>query len=213
MQCLAVVSGGMDSVTMLYQYRNDITHVINFMYGSKHNERETQFAELHAKRLGKHFKRIDLSFVGECFKSNLLNTGGDIPDGHYADESMRSTVVPFRNGIMLAIATGYAESNDCSQIYIANHFGDHAIYPDCRASFAMHMDSAMRAGTYKEVALKCPYVHATKREIGKIAYALNVPLLETYSCYKGGVSHCGTCGTCTERKEALDGFDPTLYLA
>jgi len=214
MRCLAIVSGGMDSVTMLYHFRSDITHVLNFMYGSKHNERETQYAELHAHRLGKQFKRIDLSFIGESFKSDLLLTGGAIPDGHYADESMRSTVVPFRNGIMLSIAAGYAESVDCTDVLIANHFGDHAIYPDCRRDFIKPMKEAIRQGTYKEIRLLSPYCSDTKRDIALKGRELNLfSYVETYSCYKGGDFHCGTCGTCTERKEALEGFDPTHYLA
>jgi 7-cyano-7-deazaguanine synthase len=214
MKCLAIVSGGMDSVTMLYQYRKDITHVLNFMYGSKHNEQETQWAEYHADKLGKQFERIDLSFIGKLFKSDLLLTGGAIPDGHYADESMRSTVVPFRNGIMLSIAAGYAESHGCTDVLIANHYGDHAIYPDCRTDFITPMKDAIRLGTYKNIRLLSPYASHTKREIAKVGKRLQqFPYTQTYSCYKGGDVHCGTCGTCTERKEALEGSDKTEYLA
>lgn len=208
---LAIISGGMDSITMLYEYREDISHVLNFVYGSKHNSRETHWAEYHAVQLGKAFYRVPLDFISTLYKSDLLETGGAIPEGHYADESMKRTVVPFRNGVMLAIAAGLAESVGCDGIAIANHFGDHTIYPDCRASFIDPMSKAILEGTWNRIELFAPYTTLSKRDIGLRGRDFNVPYDKTYTCYNGGVEHCGRCGSCTERKEALDGFDPTTY--
>lgn len=124
---------------------------------------------------------------------------------------MKSTVVPFRNGIMLSIAAGVAESNGLKRILIANHFGDHAIYPDCRKSFIDPMREAIKEGTYEQIEVFAPYTSISKRDIGLIGQKLGIDYATTYSCYKGGEKHCGKCGTCVERKEALEGFDPTEY--
>lgn len=210
---LAIVSGGMDSVTMLYELKNEVSHVLNFVYGSKHNARETIWAEYHADKLGKPFFKIDLQFIGNYFKSNLLQSGGEIPEGHYEDESMKQTVVPFRNGIMLSIAAGLAESLGCHGVAIANHFGDHAIYPDCRASFVEPMAKAIAEGTWERLVLFAPYTTISKRDIALKGQTLGVPYEKTYSCYKGRDLHCGRCGTCVERREALEGFDPTTYFS
>jgi 7-cyano-7-deazaguanine synthase len=116
---------------------------------------------------------------------------------------MKSTVVPFRNGIMLAIAAGIAESNGLKRVMIANHAGDHSIYPDCRPSFVNAMSEAMSAGTYENITVYAPYTHLSKKEIAEHGKALGLDYSETYSCYKGGEKHCGKCGTCRERIEAL----------
>ena len=153
--------------------------------------------------------------MAENFKSDLLKTGGDIPEGHYADPSMKKTVVPFRNGIMLSIAAGYAESLDADAIVLGNHFGDHAVYPDCRVDFINPMKEAIEKGTYKGIKLLSPFDTIDKTEIARIGHALNFPFELTYSCYNGEDKHCGKCGTCFERKEAfqLAGIkDPTEYL-
>ena len=124
---------------------------------------------------------------------------------------MKKTVVPFRNGIMLSIAAGIAESMDCSKLLISNHAGDHAIYPDCRPDFIQSMSDAIRFGTYNKVEILAPFTNLTKREIALKGKEIEVPFENTYSCYNGQEKHCGTCGTCTERKEALEGFDKTEY--
>ena len=116
---------------------------------------------------------------------------------------MKSTVVPFRNGIMLAIACGIAESNGLKRVMIANHSGDHSIYPDCRPAFVDAMSAAMKAGTYEGIEVYSPYCNIDKTEIARHGKALGIDYRETYSCYKGREMHCGTCGTCTERREAL----------
>ena len=126
-----------------------------------------------------------------------------MPEGHYEAENMKSTVVPFRNGIMLSVACGLAESRKLSKVLIANHHGDHAIYPDCRAGFVHSMSEAMRNGTYIGVQIDAPYTGISKADIARIGKRLGIDYSTTYSCYKGGEKHCGKCGTCVERKEAL----------
>ncbi len=204
----------MDSITMLYDYKDDIALGITFDYGSKHNAREITFAELHCQRLGIKHITIPLAFMEQYFKSSLLKGGEEIPEGHYADENMKSTVVPFRNGIMLAIAVGLAESNGLKKVFIANHSGDHSIYPDCRPEFIAAIDSAAKAGTYEKIAIAAPYTNISKADIARRGKALGIDYTETWSCYKGGLHHCGKCGTCVERKEAMMQagiIDETIY--
>lgn len=150
---VVLLSGGMDSVTALHEAhaRYDLAGAVSFHYGSKHNDREIPFAAHHAARLGVPHRVIRLDFVGELFQSDLLQKGGVIPKGHYEDRTMRKTVVPFRNGIMLSIAAGFAESIEAHGLVIAAHSGDHAIYPDCRAEFMKAMGEAIRLGTYAGV--------------------------------------------------------------
>ena len=212
MKAVLVYSGGLDSTTLLYEYRGSIALAVSFDYGSKHNKRELEFAAINCKRLGIRHLVIPLEFMARYFKSSLLIGGGDIPEGSYDSDNMKSTVVPFRNGIMLSIAAGLAESNDLDAIMLANHSGDHAIYPDCRPEFIEGMAAAVEAGTYNGVKVVSPYCNMTKREIALRGRELGIDYSLTYSCYKGGEKHCGKCGTCVERKEALEGFDPTEYL-
>ncbi len=200
---IIVVSGGMDSVTMLYEYRERIAMAVTFDYGSKHNAKEIALAAMHCQRLGVPHTIIPLTFMQQYFKSSLLIGGEDIPEGEYADDNMKSTVVPFRNGIMLAIAAGLAESNGLRHVMLANHGGDHAIYPDCRPEFVDAMSSAIANGTYDGVTILAPYTNITKTDIARRGAALGIDYSETWSCYKGGDRHCGRCGTCTERREAL----------
>jgi 7-cyano-7-deazaguanine synthase len=152
--------------------------------------------------------------MGRYFKSSLLEGADAIPEGDYDEANMKSTVVPFRNGIMLSIACGIAESRGLTKVMIANHFGDHSIYPDCRAEFIRPMSEAMRAGTYIGVEIMAPYTDISKTGIALIGKRLGIDYSQTYSCYKGGERHCGKCGTCMERKEALREAgieDTTLY--
>ena len=198
-----IVSGGMDSTTLLYDRRDEIALAISFDYGSHHNAREIAYAEMHCKRLGIEHITIPLDFMHKYFRSSLLEGADAIPEGHYAAENMKSTVVPFRNGIMLAVAAGVAESRNLTKLLIANHGGDHTIYPDCRPEFISAMDSATNAGTYVGVRVVAPYTNITKGDIARIGKKLGIDYAETWSCYKGGEKHCGKCGTCVERKEAL----------
>ena len=198
-----IVSGGMDSITLLYDKKDEIALGISFDYGSNHNAKEIPFAEMHCKRLGIKHSTINLDFMHQYFKSSLLQGAEAIPEGHYADENMKSTVVPFRNGIMLSIAIGIAESNQLKKVLIANHGGDHTIYPDCRPQFIQAIDAAANAGTFVNVRVEAPYTNITKGDIARIGKRLGLDYTETWSCYKGGEKHCGKCGTCIERKEAL----------
>lgn len=198
-----VVSGGMDSITLLYDKKEEIALAVTFDYGSKHNAREIAWAKVHCGRLGIRHIVIKLDFMQKYFTSSLLEGGDEIPEGHYADENMKSTVVPFRNGIMLSVAAGIAESNGLKKILIANHGGDHTIYPDCRPEFIGAMDRAIANGTYEDVRIDAPYTNITKADIAKIGKRLGIDYSETWTCYKGGERHCGKCGTCIERKEAM----------
>ena len=198
-----IISGGMDSTTMLYEYRDEIALAITFDYGSTQNGRERVCAVTHCQRLGIKHIIVPLEFIHRHFKSTLLMTAADIPEGNYNDENMKSTVVPFRNGIMLAIACGIAESNGLKRVMIANHAGDHCIYPDCRPDFVDAMSSAMATGTYEHISVFAPYTYLSKKEIAEHGKALGLDYSETYSCYKGGERHCGKCGTCRERIMAL----------
>ena len=198
-----VVSGGMDSVTLLYEKKDEIALGISFDYGSNHNHNELPLAALHCQRLGIAHVVIPLGFMHQYFKSSLLESGESIPDGSYDEENMKSTVVPFRNGVMLAVAAGIAESNGLTKVLIANHGGDHTIYPDCRPEFIAAMDAAVEAGTFARVRVVAPYTNISKADIARRGRALGIDYAETWSCYKGGHVHCGTCGTCVERKEAL----------
>jgi len=211
---LIVLSGGMDSVTMLHDYAPSIALAVNFTYGSNHNMRELECARLHCRQLGIELVEIDLGFIGANFHSSLLDGADSIPDGEYRDENMRSTVVPFRNGIMLAAAAGLAESRGLQAVMLANHAGDHAIYPDCRPQFVAAMGRAITEGTYARIELRTPYTHLNKTMIATRGKALGLDYSTTYSCYRGGEHHCGRCGTCCERKAALAAagiVDTTIY--
>lgn len=212
--CVIILSGGMDSVTLLHEYKDRIALAITFDYGSNHAAREIACARENAAALGIEHITIPLGFMHDYFRSSLLEGSDAIPEGHYKDENMKSTVVPFRNGIMLSIACGLAESRGLDFVMIANHGGDHAIYPDCRATFITSMSAAMSYGTYKQVKILAPYTGITKTDICRRGAALGVDYSKTYSCYKGGENHCGKCGTCVERKEAFREagvIDPTKY--
>lgn len=216
MKVVVLCSGGMDSVTALHWARkeHEVVAGISFDYGSKHNPRELPFAKEHCERLGVRHVVVPLDFMGRLFASNLLTSGGSIPDGHYEELTMKQTVVPFRNAIMLSIAAGFAESCEAEGLVIAAHGGDHAIYPDCREEFMRAMAEAMQSGTYAGIKLLRPFIALSKGDIARLGNDLGVDYARTWSCYKGGDVHCGSCGTCVERREAflLAGVpDPTVY--
>lgn len=189
---------------MLYEYQDRIALGVSFDYGSNHNSREIPFAQLHCKRLNIPHITIPLDFMPRYFKSSLLEGADAIPEGNYDDSNMQSTVVPFRNGIMLSIAAGIAESHGLQFIMMANHSGDHTIYPDCRPEFVKAMSEATRTGTYPGIEILAPYTGITKSDIARHGKALGIDYTETWSCYKGGEKHCGKCGTCRERRQALE---------
>lgn len=212
---LIIVSGGMDSVTMLYEYKDQIAVGVSFDYGSNHNAKEIPLAKMHCERLCIKHITIPLHFIHDYFKSSLLEGADAIPEGHYAAENMKSTVVPFRNGIMLSIACGLAASHGLKKVMIANHAGDHTIYPDCRPDFIEAMSQAMTKGTYEGVEIFAPYTNISKTDIAKRGKAIGLDYSKTWSCYKASSDfECGKCGTCVERKEALRDaniIDPTPY--
>jgi 7-cyano-7-deazaguanine synthase len=216
MKVVVLCSGGMDSVTALHwaRWRHDVRSALSFDYGAKHNHREIPFAADQAKSLGLPHQAIALDFIGRLYTSALLKSGGEIPEGHYADENMQQTVVPFRNGVMLSVAAGFAESVGAEAIVIAAHSGDHAIYPDCRDDFMTAMGDAIRLGTYAGIQLLRPFIALDKGQIAAEGARLGVDFARTWSCYKGGAIHCGKCGTCVERREAFQKAgvpDPTKY--
>jgi len=220
MKNVILFSGGMDSTTLVYHTlkNNSVKDIllVSFNYGSKHNERENKQAEILLEKIKIDFpshnieyKKITLDFNAMGINSGLLKSSPQkIPYGHYEHDSMKATVVPFRNGIMLSIAAALIEEGT---IFYGCHNGDHAIYPDCRREFTEAIGNAIAIGTDEAVTLKTPFVDISKREIALIGKDLNVPFSDTWSCYEGRSIHCGLCGTCVERKEALQGFDKTEY--
>jgi 7-cyano-7-deazaguanine synthase len=213
---VVLLSGGMDSVTALYHTAKErpVTAALSFDYGAKHNARELPEAAWHARELGIRHVLIPLKFIAEHFASALLEGGEAIPKGHYEEDSMRQTVVPFRNGIMLSVAAGVAESCGAGALVIAAHAGDHAVYPDCRESFMAAMAEAIRQGTYAGIDVLRPFIALNKAEIAARGAVLGVDFERTWSCYVGAEIHCGECGTCVERREAFLNAnlpDPTVY--
>jgi len=218
MKVVVLCSGGMDSVTALHWARahHSVAAVLSFDYAAKHNHREIPCAIEHAAQVGAPHQTVSLDFIGKLFTSDLLLSGGDIPEGHYEDGNMKRTVVPFRNGIMLAAACGFAESAGADGLVIAAHGGDHAIYPDCREEFMRAMGDAMKFGTYAGIQLLRPFITMNKAGIATEGARLGVDFARTWSCYQGGEVHCGKCGTCVERREAFQQAglqDPTVYAA
>jgi len=219
MKVVVLLSGGMDSSVALWHCLaegHEVIACLGVHYGSKHNACELPMAKWQAEKAGVPFQTADLSVMNELIKSSLLLSGDEIPEGHYEEESMKSTVVPFRNGILLSLAAGFAESLSAEGLVIAAHSGDHAIYPDCREDFLSPMAQAISAGTYENLSLLRPFVDLRKEDIAKRGYELGIDFKHTWSCYKGGDTHCGVCGTCTERKEAFiiaQIEDPTPYLS
>ena len=218
MDAVIILSGGMDSAVLLARELSLGARVaaLSFDYGSKHNCRELPMAADICARSGISHTIVQMPFINELFSSSLLQSGTGIPDGAYAAATMKSTVVPFRNGIFLAIAVGYAESIGASRVLIGSHAGDHHIYPDCRPEFNAAMDRSARLGTDGAVRLDAPFAAMDKRAIGDLGRGLGVDFTRTWTCYKGGDTHCGACGACDERKFALrhdQGLDPTTYQA
>lgn len=217
MKTLVVCSGGLDSVTLAYKVakEHELIGLISFDYGQRH-KKELGFAANIAKALSVPHQIIDISDAGRALSGSALTDNIDVPDGHYAEESMKITVVPNRNAIMLTIAYGIAASRGADVVATAVHGGDHFIYPDCRPdfiqSFAKMQNHALEG--IAKIELFTPFLNKSKTDIAAEAARLNVPIEQTWSCYKGNDIHCGRCGTCVERIEAfhLAGVkDPTKY--
>lgn len=216
MKTVLIYSGGLDSTVLLYHLTADGHSVFSLSvdYGQRH-KRELQYAGMICRLLDVPQQIADLSAVRPLFSgSSLTSTKIEVAEGHYTEDSMKSTVVPNRNMLLLALAVSYAINLDASQVAYAAHSGDHAIYPDCRREFADAMASAIRLCDWKPVELIRPFVDWTKSDIVLRGAELGVPFEKTWSCYKGQETHCGRCGTCIERREAffLAGLeDPTIY--
>ncbi|MDH5559075.1 MAG: 7-cyano-7-deazaguanine synthase QueC [Alphaproteobacteria bacterium] len=217
MKTVVVCSGGMDSVTLAYKVKREreLTRLVSFDYGQRH-KKELDFAARTAADLGVRHDIIDIANIGNFLSGSALTGDIDVPDGHYAEDNMRVTVVPNRNAIMLTIAFGVAAGENASAVAAAVHAGDHFVYPDCRPAFVdafRAMQNCALEGMW-EVDLYTPFVGMSKADIARAGADLGVPFELTWSCYKGGESHCGRCGTCVERQEALHlaGVpDPTHY--
>lgn len=220
MKATLIVSGGMDSATLAYHYNSlgyDL-HLVGFNYGQRHVKELEALGKL-ADLLKASWEIVDLTQLKSSIaNSSLTSDAINVPDGHYAEETMRITVVPNRNAIMLAIATGIAVANGSNLVATGVHAGDHFIYPDCRPDFIEAIDAAFQLGTRGHAKdgfhVEAPFVRITKADIAKRGHELKVPYQITWSCYKGGSLHCGRCGTCVERIEAfIDAGvnDPTHY--
>lgn len=218
MKTVVVCSGGLDSVTLAYLVADtrDLTRLVSFDYGQRH-AKELAFAARAATRLGVPHDVIDMRGIGAVLTGSALTQDDvDVPDGHYAEETMRITVVPNRNAIMLTVAYGIAAARGDNAVATAVHGGDHFIYPDCRPAFTRAFEVMQNHALdgYADVSLFTPFVDIPKSDIVTIGARHNVPFADTWSCYKGGAHHCGRCGTCVERREAfaIAGIDdPTLY--
>lgn len=213
-----ILSGGMDSATALWLEASvpgaDV-RAVSFDYGQRHRK-ELDAAAALARAAGVAHDIVDLKGLAQVFAGSALTGGGDVPYGHYADESMKKTVVPNRNMVFLALAGALAVRDRCDRLVYGAHAGDHAIYPDCRPDFYAAMKQAMLHADWHLVNLVGPFVHMTKTQIAALGGKLGVPYALTWSCYEGGAVHCGKCGTCVERREAFahSGIpDPTEYAA
>lgn len=217
MKTLVICSGGLDSVSLAHKVAAEqtLTGLVSFDYGQRHSK-ELGFAAACAQRLGVPHQIVDIRDVGRQLSGSALTDDVAVPDGHYAEESMRITVVPNRNAIMLAIAFGVAAARQAEAVGTAVHGGDHFIYPDCRPDFidAFQAMQNQALDGYANVRLYAPFVHVSKADIVTEGARHATPFAQTWSCYKGGEMHCGRCGTCVERREAFDlarQQDPTDY--
>ncbi len=218
-RALVILSGGMDSTTLAYLMRSEgySFDLLSIDYGQRHAI-ELEYAEATAKRLAIRWDLIDLSSVGKLLEGSSLTDDVEVPDGHYAAETMRATVVPNRNAIMLSVAFAVAVAREIPVVGYAAHAGDHPIYPDCRPEFAAAFDNMERIATegygHPNLRLHTPFMRWTKAEIAKLGIGLGLDYALTWSCYKGDLTHCGECGTCYERREAFELIghsDPTVY--
>jgi 7-cyano-7-deazaguanine synthase len=218
-KAVVLLSGGLDSTVLLYSMVGKFEcYPLAISYGQRHQKEvlaARRVCEARDHNLLLRLCWLNLEVLRELLPSALTGVG-KVPRGHYEAESMKSTVVPNRNMILLAVAAGYAQGLGAGTVAYAAHSGDHAIYPDCRPDFVTSAMETVRLGTGDAVILYAPFLHLTKAEIVKLGQRFTVPFEHTWSCYEGGLIHCGVCGTCTERREAfkLAGVpDPTVYVA
>lgn len=203
---LLCLSGGLDSSSLLFEYKDRIAMAVTFDYGSIQNQREQQSAKLVTEKAGVPWKLLNIRSVFEGFNSALLDSKEAVPSGEYSVENQKSLVVPFRNGIFLSILAGLADSQGLKYVALASHSNDLAVYPDCRPEFSNAMAEAIRLGTDHNIEFFKPYNLITKREIAIRGIKAGLNPDWTYSCYKGEDQPCGKCPTCKERAEALKGL-------
>lgn len=219
---IVIASGGLDSTVLAYWLaaRNSRLTLLSFDYGQRHRV-ELDHAAAIAELLSSPHDIVNLKSLGELLTGSALTDAAvAVPDGCYTDESMRATVVPNRNAIMLDIAVAVAVVREADAVAFGAHAGDHAIYPDCRPKFVERFTRTAQAANegllVEEFEVLAPFLTLSKTDIVRIGAALGVPFARTWSCYRGQAAHCGTCGTCTERREAFrdNGIpDPTTYRA
>jgi 7-cyano-7-deazaguanine synthase len=212
---VVIFSGGMDSFTVLHRALKDGKEVyaLTFDYGQKH-VKEIACASKVCQQLGVAHKVIDISSINQLLAGSSLTDDIDIPEGHYEAESMKSTVVPNRNMILLSLAVGYAVSVEAAQVYYGAHSGDHAIYPDCRPEFVMKMNEVCQIANYQAVEIFSPYLTNSKSDILTDGLKMGLRYDDTWTCYNGRAQACGKCGACQERLEAFANnnvTDPLVY--
>jgi len=205
MKSIIILSGGMDSSTLLYFMKKTKYQVkaLSFDYNQRHKI-ELQYASKFCKELKVEHKIIDLKNITPLICNSSLTSSIKVPEGHYQSESMKKTVVPNRNMIMLSIAIGWAENLKYQSVAIANHAGDHHIYPDCRSGFIQALSTTSQLGTYNHISLYAPFTEMTKGDIAILGLKMGIDYSKTYTCYNGLKIPCGKCGSCNERKEALE---------
>ncbi|GAC05382.1 7-cyano-7-deazaguanine synthase QueC [Paraglaciecola chathamensis] len=212
---VVIFSGGMDSFTVLNMAVKDgyEVHALSFNYGQRHSK-ELDYASRACKILGVAHKIIDISAINELIGGSSLTSDVDIPEGHYAEESMKSTVVPNRNMILLSMAVGYAVSLDANKVYYGAHSGDHDIYPDCRPEFVERMNDVCAIANYEKIEIVSPFLYQSKIDILTAGLNMRLDYGLTWTCYNGREKACGKCGACQERLEAFeknDCIDPLSY--
>lgn len=208
MKVILIISGGMDSTTLLYDLKNRGHEIkaLSFNYGQRH-KKEISYAKRSCRKLGVPHCVVNLSAISKLISNSALTGNIDVPEGHYQSKNMKVTIVPNRNMIMLSIAIGYAENLQYDCVAIANHAGDHYIYPDCRPEFIEILNNASNLGTVNHIKIYAPYTNITKTDISKIGATLGINYsTDTWTCYKGEENPCGKCGSCIEREEALQGI-------
>ncbi|MGW5721399.1 7-cyano-7-deazaguanine synthase QueC [Amycolatopsis sp. NPDC003865] len=219
---VVIASGGLDSTVLAYWLaaRHARLTLLSFDYGQRHRIELDHAAEI-AQLLDSPHRIIDLTSLGALLTGCALTDASvAVPDGHYTDESMAATVVPNRNAIMLDVAVSVAIAVRADAVAFGAHAGDHTIYSDCRPEFVERFARSAQAANegllVPDFQVLAPFLTLSKTDVVRLGEALEVPFARTWSCYRGQDVHCGTCGTCTERREAFRGndiTDPTVYRA
>lgn len=212
-----IYSGGMDSYTVLHQaiHEGFVVHAVSFNYGQKHSK-ELEYAKNVTQKYNIEHKIVDITSINQLIGGSALTDNIDVPEGHYEEDSMKQTVVPNRNMILLSLAVGYAVSIEAEAVYFGAHSGDHAIYPDCRTEFVDAMNEVCKIANYTSIEVRAPFLKASKIDILEQGLRLGLDYSETWTCYNGREKACGKCGACQERLEAFSenkATDPLEYEA